>query len=235
MEGSHSEAIFKSLNLSPQLFTNEVLNTVDDLLDEAFSFFLQTASAQLMITDGTDRSAELTRGVTYIRNLTQLTLDQRLQKWEEYCLRFLFHVPDGFSLPEKNELSRDDDDLLDLDVLTDAELDLQLESLRKKLTSVEKENAELDRKVCALEKQSLSCNQSSISIDEALQLYKKNGATQLFQELTDMASEFRAKVHNLKRRRVEENQCDRMHASGDGLFGAELEKLQEFLDEVTTL
>ncbi|GFP80033.1 hypothetical protein PHJA_000146700 [Phtheirospermum japonicum] len=231
MEGSHSEAIFKSLNLSPQLFTNEVLNTVDDLLDEAFDFFLQ----QLMITDSTDQSAELTRGVTYIRNLTQLTLDQRLQKWEEYCLRFLFHVPDGFSLPEKNELSGDGDDLLDLNALTDAELDMQLESVRKKLTSVEKENAELDRKVRALEKQSLSSNQSSMSIDEALQLYKKHGATQLFQELTGMASEFRAKVHNLKRRRVEENQCDRVHASGDGPFGAELEKLQEFLDEVTTL
>lgn len=42
MEGSKSEAIFESLNLSPQLFINEVLNVVDDLLNEAFKFFLQS-------------------------------------------------------------------------------------------------------------------------------------------------------------------------------------------------
>ena len=41
MEGSESEAIFESLNLNPQLFINEVLNCVDDLVDEAFTFFNQ--------------------------------------------------------------------------------------------------------------------------------------------------------------------------------------------------
>lgn len=39
MEGSQSEAVFESLNLKPQLFINEVLNSVDDLVDEAFAFF----------------------------------------------------------------------------------------------------------------------------------------------------------------------------------------------------
>ena len=41
MEGSESEAIFESLNLNPQLFVNEVLNLVDDLLDGAFDFYQQ--------------------------------------------------------------------------------------------------------------------------------------------------------------------------------------------------
>lgn len=41
MEGSESEAIFDSLNLNPQLFINEVLNSVDDLVDGAFDFFHQ--------------------------------------------------------------------------------------------------------------------------------------------------------------------------------------------------
>lgn len=41
MEGSESEAIFESLNLNPQLFINEVLNLVDDLLDGAFDFYQQ--------------------------------------------------------------------------------------------------------------------------------------------------------------------------------------------------
>lgn len=42
MEGSESEVVFESLNLNPQLFINETLNTVDDLLDDAFHFFHQS-------------------------------------------------------------------------------------------------------------------------------------------------------------------------------------------------
>jgi hypothetical protein len=41
MEGSEGDAIFESLNLNPQLFINETLNTVDDLVDDAFHFFQQ--------------------------------------------------------------------------------------------------------------------------------------------------------------------------------------------------
>lgn len=39
MEGSESEAIFDSLNLNPQLFLNEILNMVDDVVHDAFHFF----------------------------------------------------------------------------------------------------------------------------------------------------------------------------------------------------
>ncbi|KAE8693957.1 hypothetical protein F3Y22_tig00110788pilonHSYRG00176 [Hibiscus syriacus] len=60
MEGSESEAIFDSLNLNPQLFINETLNTVDDLLNDAFDFYLQEAS-KLLKTDGSDRSHDLTK------------------------------------------------------------------------------------------------------------------------------------------------------------------------------
>lgn len=244
MEGSNSEAIFESLNLSPQLFINEVLNVVDDLLNEAFKFFLQEASSWLK-TDGTDRSAELSKGVSYIRNLIQLTLDQRMQKWEEYCLRFCFSVPEGFLLPKAND-DLHGDDSVDLDALTDTELDAQLNSLRDRLSLVGKESAELARELLALERQSLSSNQSAGSIDEALQLYNEHDATDIFRELTTMSSEFRTKLGNLKRRRMEETQrdrADRLSAKhddvlrriphGNGIFGAKLEQLQEFLDEIT--
>lgn len=48
MEGSESEAVFNSLNLNPQLFINETLNTVDDLVDEAFNFYLQYSLSPLL-------------------------------------------------------------------------------------------------------------------------------------------------------------------------------------------
>lgn len=45
MEGGESEKIFDSFNLNPQLFINEVINSVDDLVDEAFDFFQQYESS----------------------------------------------------------------------------------------------------------------------------------------------------------------------------------------------
>ncbi|KAL1367794.1 hypothetical protein HN51_021915 [Arachis hypogaea] len=59
MEGSESEAIFESLNLNPQLFVNEVRNTVDDVLDEAFDFFHQEASTKLNSEGSIQRSEDL--------------------------------------------------------------------------------------------------------------------------------------------------------------------------------
>ncbi|KAK4426914.1 protein MIS12 [Sesamum alatum] len=241
MEGSNSEAIFESLSLNPQLFINEVLNVVDDLLDEAFNFFLQEGSTLLKV-EGTNRSADLSKGVAYIRDLVQLALDQRMEKWEQYCLRFCFRVPEGFALPKANEMPGDD--LPNIDALTEMELDAELNSLRDKLTSIGKESAELDRECRTLERQSLSSNQSAGSIDEALQLYKENDVHQMFQELTTVASEFRVKLANLKRRQMEEIQCDRAdrlrvrHGDvlntprGNGLFGARLEELQDFLEGI---
>ncbi|KAK8268048.1 hypothetical protein V6Z12_D11G039800 [Gossypium hirsutum] len=99
MEGSESEAIFDTLNLNPQLFINETLNTVDDLLNDAFDFYLQEAS-KLLKVEVTDCSQELTKGVNYIRNMIQSSLDKRLAMWEKYCLRHCFTVPEGFSLPK---------------------------------------------------------------------------------------------------------------------------------------
>ncbi|XP_057766905.1 protein MIS12 homolog isoform X2 [Salvia miltiorrhiza] len=180
--GSNSEAIFESLNLGPRLFMNEVLNVVDDLLDEAFKFFLQEASVRLK-TEDTDRSAEVSKGVSYIRDLIQSTLDQRMQKWEEYCLRFCFSVPEGFLLPETN--GSHGDDSVDLDALTDTEMDAQLNSLRDRLSLLGKESVELARELHALERQSLSSNQSSGSIDEALQLYKDHDASHMFRGVKD--------------------------------------------------
>ncbi|TYG92566.1 hypothetical protein ES288_A11G041900v1 [Gossypium darwinii] len=60
MEDSESEAIFDTLNLNPQLFINETLNTVDDLLNDAFDFYLQEAS-KLLKVEVTGCSQELTK------------------------------------------------------------------------------------------------------------------------------------------------------------------------------
>nr|KJB84176.1 hypothetical protein B456_N008500 [Gossypium raimondii] len=42
------------------------------------------------------------KGVNYIRNMIQSSLDKRLAMWEKYCLCHCFTVPEGFSLPKNS-------------------------------------------------------------------------------------------------------------------------------------
>ncbi|KAL5751408.1 hypothetical protein ACOSP7_026011 [Xanthoceras sorbifolium] len=244
MEGSRSEAIFNSLNLNPQLFINETLNTVDDLVDDAFNFYLQQASTLLKI-DGTDRSQDLSKGVTYIRNMIQTVLDKRLGMWEKYCLHHCFAVPEGFSLPQSNELPGESS--MSQDALYDPDLDTQLDSLRDKLTAVGKESAQLSGELHALEKKSSSSDCFAGLTSEALQLYEQNSVHDMFREMVKTASELHMKVNNLKARRVEDIErmrterisnperdlCSMNH--GKGLYNAKLEDLQEFLGELKTM
>ncbi|KAJ6759698.1 PROTEIN MIS12-like protein [Salix purpurea] len=168
MEGSESEAVFESLNLSPRLFINETLNTVDDLLDDAFHFYNQEAS-NLFKTDGTDRSRFLSEGIAYIRNMIQSDLDTRLGMWEKYCLHHVFAVPKGFSLPQTKESPTETFTCQDL--LFDPDLDAQLDILRNRLTMVGKESAGLNHELQALERQSASSDHCSELVSQALQLY----------------------------------------------------------------
>ncbi|CAA7390600.1 unnamed protein product [Spirodela intermedia] len=97
MEGSESEAVFDTFSLKPQLFINEVLNIVDDLVDDAFDFCKEHASALVSGDGDADRSQELLRGISSLRHMTQATLNKRLGLWERYCLLHCFSVPEGFS------------------------------------------------------------------------------------------------------------------------------------------
>lgn len=248
MEGSESEKIFDSFNLNPQLFINEVINSVDDLVDEAFDFFQQEAAVNLK-TEGTDRSDDLKKGVAYIRNMVQLALDKRLSMWEKYCLRHCFTVPEGFSLPKADEPSGHTS--LDLDSLGDAELDAQLDSLRNKLTQVGKESADLNRELRALERQSRMSNHSVATLNEALQFYNEQNVQEKFEELVKTASEFRSSLENHKNRtftEVEHLRAEKIrkldgdtlrlnyHGGHDhsGLLNAKLDDLHQFLDSIMT-
>ncbi|XVF11693.1 hypothetical protein REPUB_Repub08aG0049700 [Reevesia pubescens] len=185
MEGSESEAIFDALNLNSQLFINETLNTVDDLLNDAFDFYLQEASI-LLKTEGIDRSQDLTKGVNYIRNTIQSSLDKRLSMWEKYCLRHCFTVPEGFSLP-KNVDSPGCSSMVQ-DTLSDPNVDAELDSLRDKLTLLrgilykfDKLNSELKE----LERQSASSRHCVGLINEALQLYEETSVDDMLQGLSN--------------------------------------------------
>uniref|UniRef100_A0A1D1YST3 Zinc finger MYND domain-containing protein 10 n=1 Tax=Anthurium amnicola TaxID=1678845 RepID=A0A1D1YST3_9ARAE len=186
MEGSESEAVFDSYNLNPQLFINEVLNIVDDLVDDAFDFCHQQASALVGGDAGTDRSEELLRGISSLRHIAQTTMNKRLGVWERYCLVHCFSVPDGFSSEKANSSG---DGLLLQDGLDDADLDAQLASLREKLAVVGHESAALQGEVSAMEKQSVLHNGYHASVCEVLRLLEGSSVHNLFQEIEESASE----------------------------------------------
>ncbi|XP_024030331.1 protein MIS12 homolog isoform X1 [Morus notabilis] len=256
MEGTDSEAVFDSLNLNPQLFINEVFNTVDDLVDEAFNYYLEQASSTLR-TDGTDRAEDLSKGVALIRKMIQSVLDKRLVMWEEYCFNHCFEVPEGFSLPKSEvdckstiaivyePLRSEDEPPSNSSVLQDAlydpNLDAQLDSLRNKLTTVGKESAVLNRELRALEKQSVASGNFAALINETLQSYKDNSFDQMFHEMTRIASELKIKMGKLQTKTMEETRqrkTERLHALNrdsfrldfsNGIADVKLEDLQGFL------
>ncbi|XP_024971059.1 protein MIS12 homolog [Cynara cardunculus var. scolymus] len=239
MEGSESEAIFDSLNLNPQLFINAALNIVDELIDSAFDHLHQEASTRLKI-DNSDRAEDLTKGLNYIRNTIQTSLDRRLAMWEKYCCLRFFVVPEGFSLTTDNEASGGD--IMDVeDAVGNPDLDAQLDSLRTKLTLAEQESSELRREIQALEKQSVISNRQATSINEVMKLSEQLPDDGSFKELQNLATKLRAKVERLKTERADEIQRARFErlcvANGDllriiggnGLSNAKPEDIEGFL------
>ncbi|XP_039056909.1 protein MIS12 homolog [Hibiscus syriacus] len=241
MEGSESEAIFDSLNLNPQLFVNETLNTVDDILNDAFDFYLQEAS-KILKFEGTDRSRDLTKGVNYIRNMIQSSLDKRLAMWEKYCLRHCFSVPEGFSLPKNDELLASSSMIQD--ALSEPDVDAELDSLRKKLTLVGAETDKLNSELKESEKQSASRVHCTELISETLQLYEDSSAHVMFQEMMQTVTELRVKMSEFNTRKAEkmkheggERVCSSLTDyftanSKNGLSNAKLDDLEEFLAEL---
>ncbi|XP_062116872.1 protein MIS12 homolog [Humulus lupulus] len=238
MEDTGSDTVFDSLNLNPQLFINEVLNTVDDLVDDAFNYFHQQASSNLK-SDGPDRSLDLTKGVALIHKMIISVLDKRLAMWEQYCLNHCFEVPEGFSLPKTSEPTSNGS--ICHDPLSNPDLDARLASLRNKLSLVGKESAALNRELRALEQQSVPSSHFAGLINEALQVYEENSFDGLFQEMAKTVSELKAKMAKLKTKRMEETErmkTERLftlsrdastfdHSSG--FTGSKVEDLQDFL------
>ncbi|CAN6714229.1 unnamed protein product [Malus baccata var. baccata] len=182
MEGNESEAAFNSLNLNPQLFINDVLNVADDLVDDAFDHFHQQASTFLK-TEGTERAQDLSRGVDIIRKKVQSDLDKKLAVWEQYCLDYVFRVPEGFDPAKDDEPPVDVDDSLCQDAVVDTDLDAELDLLRNELTEVGEENAALNREIQSLEGQSASRDRCSALVNATLQQYELNSYHEMFQAI----------------------------------------------------
>ncbi|KAF8045141.1 hypothetical protein N665_5543s0001 [Sinapis alba] len=234
MEGSKGEAVFDSMNLNPQLFISTTLNTVDDVVNEAFDFYTNEASNFLKIVRGSDnnRSLDLAKSIDGVRAMIHSVLDDRLRMWEAYCLRYTFAVPLDFVLPESVSLPENLQD--------EQELDAELDSLRHKLNLVGKRSVELTSELQALERKSVSNEKSARIVDEALKLYDESSVDDMFKDMTKVASELRAGIDRLKTTRrmnaVESAKVERLKNHGNEFpatfSDGNLEELDKFLAEL---
>ncbi|KAL1223023.1 MIS12-like protein [Cardamine amara subsp. amara] len=234
MEGSKSEAVFDSMNLNPQLFINETINTIDDYVDEAFDFYGREASKFLKINEynNNNKSQELSKGIDHVRGMIQSLIEKRMGLWERYCLHFCFAVPDGFVLPKSDKSS-------DQIIEDGSYLDEQLDSLRDKLNLVGKRSVELNSELQVLERSLDSRERSVRLVNEALELYDESSVDDMFKEMAKIASELRAGVDRLKTRRMkagESARVERLKNHGKEFsamaYDGKLEDLEKFRAEL---
>ncbi|KAJ1394723.1 hypothetical protein SESBI_33973 [Sesbania bispinosa] len=138
-------------------------------------------------------------------------------------------------MPNTDESSKSG---IDPCALSDPDIDVQLDSLRKKLTEVGKESEMLNQEIQALKKQSTP---NARYINEAVQLYEQNSSHELFQEIVKTASELGMKMGKLNTNMIEESEqmkTKRVYSTEidlsainptKGLSNVKLEDLQEFV------
>ncbi|CAN6457372.1 unnamed protein product [Victoria cruziana] len=235
MEGSKSEAVFDALNVNPQLFVNEILNSVDDIVDDGFKFYESEAARVLCVTDGS-KLAELSKGVSAVKRMIRSTLHRHLSMWEKYCLTHCFSVPEGFSLP-KSDVS-DDTDPHQAEPCSDKDLDAEIDSLREKLVLAGREGDAMRKELSALKNQSSLSRSCVGAITEASKELEENAVDEMFRELLSTAVELRTKIEKVRSRRHEATEDVEMEiqssALANGMCG-KLENLLEFANAVKSM
>ncbi|KAM0829790.1 hypothetical protein ACQ4PT_066654 [Festuca glaucescens] len=202
MEGEDANSAAEAaLGLSPQLFINEVLNTVDEVRCQAFEYCLQHGAPEAVgAAMAAQKAEELERGVTDIHHLVRDVLDTRMSKWEMYCLRHCLTVPEGFVAPEDANSSAK---VSDKDGNHDSELDEELNLLRKKLEAANKESEELQREISSLERQTTYRSTLNSSIAEVVKLFEDKSVQDNIQALVNTLPKLHQKMKVMKRKKVE--------------------------------
>ncbi|KAK9114613.1 hypothetical protein Syun_021410 [Stephania yunnanensis] len=112
--------------------------------------------------------------------MIQEVLDRQLDMSEKYCFQSRFVILEGFSMPK---VDKSDGTLMDVDVLLDAELDVQLNSLRMKLSLAVKKATKLQSELQLLKKQSVLSNKRAEYVNDMIQLFEENSLLDMFQDI----------------------------------------------------
>nr|CAD1844165.1 unnamed protein product [Ananas comosus var. bracteatus] len=185
MKVRESEAIFDVLGLNPQLFINEILNTVDDMVEGAFDFCLQRMPVVAGVGHA-EKAKELPKGVYALRHLAKTILDKRMDSWRNIALGIVLLFLRDVLLEEE---------------LSDAEPDAWLDSMREKLSTIGKESGELQNEIFLLEKQSHFCTNYDATVAEAQQIFEESTVQEMFQDIASALPVLHCKISELNKKR----------------------------------
>ncbi|NP_001148642.1 protein MIS12 homolog isoform X1 [Zea mays] len=195
------ESAAAALGLSPQLFVNEVHGIIADISAEAFEYCLQAAAAPGVVgaAKAAEKAMDLQRGLNAVHHVVKDRLDKRMANWEKFCLRHCFDVPEGFVADENDSSCAKESHK---NGTSDSDLDLELDSLRRKLESANKESENLEREMSSLERQSMHKRKLDSSISEIQKLFEDK-LMQGFEDLVKAIPALRQKIIDMNKKRTE--------------------------------
>ncbi|KAH9330042.1 hypothetical protein KI387_002150, partial [Taxus chinensis] len=210
-----SDSVLGLLNFDPQLFVNDVRNSVDDVIDEGFGFFKEQATKALGVKD--DEVVEkLSKAIDGVQYTVQVKLDKHLDTWERYCTMHCFDIPKGLSFPETNYPKDSPDELPCEDRSSDMDLDHELQCLREKLAIAGKESAVLRGELTNMERQAAVTVRHAEALDDALQPLEENSTQDVINEFIRASSvlfgEKMERLKTIKRDRMENQRIERIRS-----------------------
>ncbi|CAN6278376.1 unnamed protein product [Urochloa humidicola] len=201
-ESAAAVAAEAALGLSPHLFVDEALDIIADISAEAFEFCLQEAATSGVLGAATaaEKAADLKRGLNAIRHVVKDALDKKMTNWEKYCFQHCFNIPEGFVVPE------DDNSCVNVlcnDGTTDSNLDVELDSLRRKLESASKESENLQREMSSLERKTTYKRKLDSAVAEIQKLFEDKFVQKNFEDLAKAIPVLQQKINSMKKKRIE--------------------------------
>ncbi|NP_001288442.2 uncharacterized protein [Zea mays] len=201
-DGDESAAAAAALGLSPQLFVNEVHGIIADISAEAFEYCLQAAAAPGVVGAATaaEKATDLQRGLNAIHHVVKDRLDKRMTNWEKFCYRHCFDVPEGFVAADDDSSCANESQK---DGISDSDLDLELDSLRRKFGSANKESENLERELSSLERQATFKRRLDSSVSEIEKLFEEEMVQGNLKDLVKAIPVLHQKIIDANQRRTE--------------------------------
>ncbi|PUZ75299.1 hypothetical protein GQ55_1G148400 [Panicum hallii var. hallii] len=197
-ESAAAAAAEAALGLSPQVFVDEVLDIIADVSAEAFEE--AAAPGVLGAATADQKAAELQRGLNAIRHVVKDALDKRMSNWEKYCFQHCFNIPEGFVVPEDDNSCAKESHKVGT---SDSDLDVELDSLRRKLESANKESENLQREMSSLERQTTYKRKLDSAIAEIQKLFEDKFVQENFEDLAKVIPLLQQKIIGMKKTRTE--------------------------------
>ncbi|KAF8759292.1 hypothetical protein HU200_010330 [Digitaria exilis] len=191
-----------ALGLSPQLFVDEVLNIIADISAQAFEYCaqLREAASALGASTAAQKAEELQRGLNAIHHVVKGALDKRMTIWEKYCFQHCFSIPEGFIVSEDdNPCSKESHK----DGTSESDLDVELDSLRRKLEIAYKESENLQREISSLERQTTYKRKLDSAIAEIQKLFEDKSVQEKFEDLAKAIPVLQQKLVCMNKKRTQ--------------------------------